>query len=156
LAASVYEFGQHNAFGFEELVETEVVLPEFRGIVGEFLEPSVPVLHVGPFFEIVMEGEAINKEIVDFKPIEFLLIFDEFNRQGFPFFADETYGCSFLKNANLGKYHFDLPVHFVDGVELDEKATEELLSFPLGELRLLIFDMVGLNNIHFLDCNFLA
>ena len=132
----IAEFSQHNALGFQGLVKVIIVFPilQHNFISVLFFHPIL-VLDVGYFFpEIVVEGEPIHEKVVDLESIELLLILDQLHGESLSFLGDQTDGDTLFEDADFREDHFDLPVHLVDGIKLDEEPAEKLLSFALGEL----------------------
>ena len=78
LAGAVAEFGQHNALGLEGLVKVVIVFAIFQhNFVPILFLGLILILDIGdPLPEIVVEGEPINEEVMDFESVKLLFVLD--------------------------------------------------------------------------------
>jgi hypothetical protein len=93
---------------------------------------------------------------MDFESIKFLLVLDEFHGESFPFLGDKASGDALFEDTDFREDHLDFSVHLINGIELDEKPAEKLLSCALCELGLFILNHMGLNDLHLVDDDLLA
>lgn len=157
LAGTVIELGQNNALIFEGLFVVEVVSSILCDRCSHvLLELPVLVLEVYPLLEVVVKGKAIDEEIVDFKAVQFLFVLDKLHGKGLPLFGNQADRSPLFENAQFGEHHLNLSIHLVDLIELDDELTKEFFPFALGEFRLLILDLLVLDDLHFIHDNFLA
>lgn len=103
-----------------------------------------------------MEGEPVYEEVMDLETIQLLFILKQFHGKSLPFFGDETDRRPLLKHTDLRKNNLNLPIHLINGTKLHQEPTKKFLSLALGELRLLIFNDVSLDDLHLVEYYFLA
>ena len=158
MARSIDKFNQHNALALQSFFIVEMFSPVFGDrqahittILFFFF-----ILEIYSFLEVVMEGEAIDEEVPDFKSVKLFLIFDELHRQSFSFFADQASRDTLIEYAYFREDQLHLSIHFFNEIILNEKPAKELLSFSFGELGLFIDNGLKLDDFHFIDDDFLA
>ena len=120
---------------------------------------SIPILCLEitqSFFKIIMKSKSIDKEIMYLESIQLLFIFYKLHRECLSFFSNKADRNTFFEDTNFWEDHFNFPIHFINGIELNEKPTEKLLSFSFGKLRLFIFNNMCLDNFHLIKYNFLT
>ncbi len=103
-----------------------------------------------------MKSKSIDKEIMYLESIQLLFIFYKLHRECLSFFSNKADRNTFFEDTNFWEDHFNFPIHFINGIELNEKPTEKLLSFSFGKLRLFIFNNMCLDNFHLIKYNFLT
>lgn len=81
-----------------------------------------------------MEDIPVDKKVLDFKGIQFLLAFYDFQRSNLPLFGDQGNRGTFFKDADLRHHHSDFPVEFFHHEVVHHKFDEILLFFALTQL----------------------
>jgi hypothetical protein len=145
LAGSVGKSGYHYALVFE-LVPVVIVL-----LSAHAPEPSF-------FFilDIIVTDVTIGEEILDFKGIQLLFMFDDLHGQVFFLFGDESGRSTTFKDAYFRDEKLDFPAESIHGEVVEEKWNPKGLFLSFGVLAFMVNNGICFDDLVLVDDDFLT